>query len=134
MKKALITGVTGQDGFYLSAFLLEKGYEVHGMLRRSSTERKESIDHLIGEQNFYLHYGDMTGSLSLVKIIGRVRPDEIYNLAAQSHVQVPFEVSEYTADTVGTGTLRLLEANRICKLEKTCRLYQAFMSGLFGKV
>lgn len=135
MKKiTLITGITGQDGSYLSEFLLEKGYEVHGIVRRSSTEKKERIEHLIGKDNFYLHYGDMTDSLSLVKIVGKVRPDEIYNLAAQSHVQVSFEVPEYTADTVGTGTLRLLEAIRICGLEKSCRLYQASTSELFGKV
>lgn len=135
MKKiALITGVTGQDGSYLSELLLEKGYEVHGIVRRSSTEKKERIEHLIGKENFYVHYGDMTDSLSLVKIVGRVKPNEIYNLAAQSHVQVSFEVPEYTADTVGTGTLRLLEAIRICGLEKSCRLYQASTSELFGKV
>lgn len=133
-KTALITGVTGQDGSYLSEFLLEKGYEVHGIVRRSSTEKTERIEHLIGKDNFHLHYGDMTDSLSLVKIVGKVRPDEIYNLAAQSHVQVSFEVPEYTADTVGTGTLRLLEAIRICGLEKSCRLYQASTSELFGKV
>lgn len=134
MRKALITGITGQDGSYLSEFLLEKGYEVHGIVRRSSTEKKERIEHLTGKDNFHLHYGDMTDSLSLVKIVGKVRPDEIYNLAAQSHVQVSFEVPEYTADTVGTGTLRLLEAIRICGLEKSCKLYQASTSELFGKV
>lgn len=134
MKRALITGITGQDGSYLSEFLLEKGYEVHGIVRRSSTEKKERIEHLVDKGNFYLHYGDMTDSLSLVKIVGKVRPDEIYNLAAQSHVQVSFEVPEYTVDTVGTGTLRLLEAIRICGLENSCRLYQASTSELFGKV
>lgn len=134
MRRALITGITGQDGSYLSEFLLEKGYEVHGVVRRSSTEKKDRIEHLIGKDNFYLHYGDMTDSLSLVKIVGKVKPDEIYNLAAQSHVQVSFEVPEYTADTVGTGTLRLLEAIRVCGLEKSCRLYQASTSELFGKV
>lgn len=118
MKKALITGVTGQDGSYLAEFLLEKDYEVHGIVRRASTEKKERIDHLEGNSNFHLHYGDLTDSLSLVKIISKVEPDEIYNLAAQSHVAVSFEVPEYTADATGTGVIRLLEAIRICGLEK----------------
>ncbi len=134
MKKALITGVTGQDGSYLAEFLLEKGYEVHGIVRRASTEKKERIDHLEGNPNFHLHYGDLTDSLSLVKIISKVEPDEIYNLAAQSHVAVSFEVPEYTADATGTGVIRLLEAIRICGLEKKCRFYQASTSELFGKV
>ena len=134
MKKALITGVTGQDGSYLAEFLLEKDYEVHGIVRRASTEKKERIDHLEGNSNFHLHYGDLTDSLSLVKIISKVEPDEIYNLAAQSHVAVSFEVPEYTADTTGTGVIRLLEAIRICGLEKKCRFYQASTSELFGKV
>lgn len=134
MWKALITGITGQDGSYLAEFLLDKGYEVHGIVRRSSTEKKERIEHLIGQKNFYLHHGDMTDSLSLVRIITEVKPDEIYNLAAQSHVKVSFEVPEYTADTVGTGALRLLEAVRICSLEKSCKIYQASTSELFGKV
>ena len=133
-KKALITGVTGQDGSYLAELLLEKGYEVHGMVRRSSTERRERIDHLNGNPNFHLHYGDLADSMSLVKIIGAVRPDEIYNLAAQSHVQVSFDVPEYTADVVATGVLRVLEAVRVCGLEKTCRIYQASTSELYGKV
>lgn len=133
-KKAFITGVTGQDGSYLSELLLEKGYEVHGMVRRSSTERRERIDHLNGNPNFHLHYGDLADSMSLVKIIGAVRPDEIYNLAAQSHVQVSFDVPEYTADVVATGVLRVLEAVRVCGLEKTCRIYQASTSELYGKV
>ena len=133
-KKALITGVTGQDGSYLAELLLEKGYEVHGMVRRSSTERRERIDHLDGDPNFHLHYGDLADSMSLVKIIGTVRPDEIYNLAAQSHVQVSFDVPEYTADVVATGVLRVLEAVRVCGLEKTCRIYQASTSELYGKV
>ena len=134
MKKALITGVTGQDGSYLAEFLLEKEYEVHGIVRRASTEKKERIDHLEGNPNFHLHYGDLTDSLSLVKIISKVEPDEIYNLAAQSHVAVSFEVPEYTADATGTGVIRLLEAIRICGLEKKCRFYQASTSELFGKV
>lgn len=134
MKKALITGVTGQDGSYLAEFLLEKNYEVHGILRRASTEKKERIDHLEGNPNFHLHYGDLTDSLSLVKIISKVEPDEIYNLAAQSHVAVSFEVPEYTADATGTGVIRLLEAIRTCGLEKKCRFYQASTSELFGKV
>ena len=134
MKKALITGVTGQDGSYLAEFLLEKDYEVHGIVRRASTEKKERIDHLEGNLNFHLHYGDLTDSLSLVKIISKVEPDEIYNLAAQSHVAVSFEVPEYTADATGTGVIRLLEAIRTCGLEKKCRFYQASTSELFGKV
>ena len=133
-KKAFITGVTGQDGSYLAELLLEKGYEVHGMVRRSSTERRERIDHLNGNPDFHLHYGDLEDSMSLVKIIGSVRPDEIYNLAAQSHVQVSFDVPEYTADVVATGVLRVLEAVRVCGLEKTCRIYQASTSELYGKV
>ena len=134
MKKALITGVTGQDGSYLAEFLLEKDYEVHGIVRRASTEKKERIDHLEDNPNFHLHYGDLTDSLSLVKIISKVEPDEIYNLAAQSHVAVSFEVPEYTADATGTGVIRLLEAIRICGLEKKCSFYQASTSELFGKV
>ena len=134
MKKALITGVTGQDGSYLAEFLLEKNYEVHGIVRRASTEKKERIDHLEGRPNFHLHYGDLTDSLSLVKIISKVEPDEIYNLAAQSHVAVSFEVPEYTADATGTGVIRLLEAIRTCGLEKKCKFYQASTSELFGKV
>lgn len=134
MKKALITGVTGQDGSYLAEFLLEKGYEVHGILRRSSVDYHERIAHLESEKNFHLHYGDLTDSLSLVRIISCVRPDEIYNLAAQSHVQVSFEVPEYTADVVATGVLRVLEAVRLCGLADTCRIYQASTSELYGKV
>ena len=134
MKKALITGVTGQDGSYLSEFLLEKGYDVHGIIRRSSVDYRERISHLEGNPNFHLHYGDLSDSVSLIKIIGQVRPDEIYNLAAQSHVQVSFDVPEYTADVVATGVLRILEAVRICGLEKNCRIYQASTSELFGKV
>lgn len=133
-KKALITGVTGQDGSYLAELLLEKGYDVHGMVRRASTEKRERIDHLDGNLHFHLHYGDLADSMSLVKIIGAVRPDEIYNLAAQSHVQVSFDVPEYTADVVAVGVLRVLEAVRVCGLEKTCRIYQASTSELYGKV
>lgn len=133
-KVALITGVTGQDGSYLSEFLLEKGYEVHGVIRRSSVEYRERIAHLEGREDFHLHYGDLSDSISLVKIVGKVRPDEIYNLAAQSHVGVSFDVPEYTADVVATGVLRVLEAVRICGLEKSCRIYQASTSELYGKV
>ena len=134
MKTALITGVTGQDGSYLAEFLLEKGYDVHGIVRRSATEKRERIDHLEGNPHFHLHYGDLSDSMSLVRIVGLVKPDELYNLAAQSHVQVSFEVPEYTADVVATGVLRVLEAVRLCGLEKTCRVYQASTSELYGKV
>lgn len=134
MKTAFITGVTGQDGSYLAEFLLEKGYDVHGMIRRSSVDFRERIAHLEDMQNFHLHYGDLSDSISLVKLIGQIRPDEIYNLAAQSHVQVSFDVPEYTADVVATGVLRILEAVRVCGMEKTCRIYQASTSELYGKV
>lgn len=134
MKTAFITGVTGQDGSYLAEFLLEKGYDVHGMIRRSSVDFRERIAHLEDMQNFHLHYGDLSDSISLVKLIGQIRPDEIYNLAAQSHVQVSFDVPEYTADVVATGVLRILEAVRVCGLEKTCKIYQASTSELYGKV
>ena len=134
MKKALITGVTGQDGSYLSEFLLEKGYDVHGIIRRSSVDFRERIAHLEDNPRFHLHYGDLTDSMSLVKVIGKVRPDEIYNLAAQSHVQVSFDVPEFTADVDATGVLRVLEAVRVCGLADTCRIYQASTSELFGKV
>ena len=133
-KVALITGVTGQDGSYLSEFLLEKGYEVHGIIRRSSVDYRERIAHLEGKPNFHLHYGDMGDSMSILQIVSLVKPTEIYNLAAQSHVKVSFDVPEYTADTDAVGVLRLLEAVRICGLEKTCRIYQASTSELFGKV
>jgi len=133
-KKALITGVTGQDGSYLAEFLLDKGYEVYGLVRRSSTNRKERIHHLIDVPSFHLCYGDITDSLSIIKIVGNVCPDEIYNLAAQSHVAVSFEVPEYTADADAIGTLRLLEAVRFLKLEKSCKIYQASTSELYGKV
>lgn len=134
MKKALITGVNGQDGSYLSELLLEKGYEVHGIVRRSSVDKKDRIEHLMGEANFHLHYGDMTDSISLIKVLSEVRPDEIYNLAAQSHVKVSFEVPEYTADADATGVLRILEGLRTLGLHKSCRVYQASTSELYGKV
>ena len=134
MKKALITGVTGQDGSYLSEFLLDKNYEVHGIIRRSSVDYRERISHLENNEHFHLHYGDLGDSISLVKIINDVKPDEIYNLAAQSHVQVSFDVPEFTADIDAVGVLRILEAVRICGLEKTCRIYQASTSELYGKV
>lgn len=134
MKKALITGLTGQDGSYLAEFLLDKGYEVHGMVRRTSTEKKERIEHLYANQYFQIHYGDMTDSMSILKIISHVKPDEIYNLAAQSHVHVSFDVPEYTANADGIGTLRILEAIRLLGMEKDCRIYQASTSELYGKV
>ena len=134
MKKALITGVTGQDGSYLSEFLLDKGYDVHGIIRRSSTDYRERITHLEGHPHFHLHYADMADSMSLLKVISSVRPDEIYNLAAQSHVQVSFDVPEFTADVDATGVLRVLEAVRLSGLKDTCRIYQASTSELYGKV
>ena len=143
MPTALITGITGQDGSYLAEFLLEKGYDVHGIIRRSSSFNTERIEHLCLEgwvrdmharRLINLHYGDMTDSSSLIRIIGEVRPDEIYNLAAQSHVKVSFDVPEYTAETDAVGTLRLLEAVRILGLEKKCRIYQASTSELYGEV
>ena len=134
MKKALITGVTGQDGSYLSEFLLEKGYDVHGIIRRSSVDFRERIAHLEGKPHFHLHYADLGDSMSIVKVVDKVRPDEIYNLAAQSHVQVSFDSPEFTADVDATGVLRVLEAVRACHLEKTCRIYQASTSELYGKV
>jgi len=139
MKTALISGVTGQDGAYLSEFLLKKGYTVHGIKRRSSSFNTERVDHLYQDpheknKKFFLHYGDLTDTSNLVRIIQEVQPDEIYNLGAQSHVQVSFEVPEYTADTDGIGTLRLLEAIRILGMEKKVRFYQASTSELFGKV
>ena len=133
-KVALITGVTGQDGSYLSEFLLEKGYDVHGIIRRSSVDFRERISHLEGKPHFHLHYADLGDSMSIVKVVDKVRPDEIYNLAAQSHVQVSFDSPEFTADVDATGVLRVLEAVRACHLEKTCRVYQASTSELYGKV
>lgn len=134
IKKALITGVTGQDGSYLAEFLIGKGYEVYGVIRRSSVDFRERIAHLEGHKDFHLKYGDLSDSMSIIKIIQDVKPDEVYNLAAQSHVQVSFDVPEYTADVDAVGTLRILEAVRICGLEKTCRIYQASTSELYGKV
>jgi len=139
MKKALITGITGQDGAYLAEFLLDKGYEVHGIKRRSSSFNTELIDHLYQDphetnRNLILHYGDLSDSMSLVRIIQQVKPDEIYNLGAQSHVAVSFETPEYTADTVGLGALRILEAIRISGLEKKTKYYQASTSELYGEV
>lgn len=133
-KTALITGVTGQDGSYLSEFLLEKGYEVHGIIRRSSVDYRERIAHLEDNPHFHLHYGDLGDSMSMMQVISKVRPDEIYNLAAQSHVQVSFDVPEFTADVDAIGVLRVLEAVRLCGLKDTCRVYQASTSELFGKV
>lgn len=131
---ALITGITGQDGSYLAEFLLEKGYDVHGIIRRSSVDFRERIAHLEGRDHFHLHYGDMSDSMSIIKIVGKVNPTEIYNLAAQSHVQVSFDSPEYTANIDAVGILRILEAVRACGLSKTCRIYQASTSELFGKV
>ena len=134
MKTALITGVTGQDGSFLSEFLLDKGYDVHGLIRRSSVDYRERIAHLEGHENFHLHYGDLGDSLGIVQVINQVKPDEIYNLAAQSHVQVSFDSPEYTANIDATGVLRILEAVRLCGLEKKCRIYQASTSELYGRV
>ncbi len=134
MKKALITGITGQDGSYLAEFLLEKGYDVHGTIRRSSVDFRERIAHLEGLKNFHLHYADLSDSMSLIQVVSKVKPDEVYNLAAQSHVQVSFDSPEYTANVDATGVLRILEAVRQCGLEKTCRIYQASTSELYGKV
>ncbi len=132
-RKAFITGITGQDGSYLSEFLLEKGYEVHGLIRRSSVDYRDRISHLEGNSDFYLHYGDLGDSMNLTALIGTIRPDEIYNLAAQSHVQVSFEVPEYTADIDALGVLRILEAVRLCGIVDKCRIYQAATSELYGK-
>ena len=139
MKKvALVTGVTGQDGSYLTEFLLEKGYEVHGIKRRSSSFNTDRINHLIEgsteNPNFHLHYGDLTDSCNLIKLLNQVQPDEVYNLAAQSHVAVSFDMPEYTANVDGLGTLRLLEAIRFLKLDKKTKFYQASTSELYGKV
>lgn len=133
-KTALITGVTGQDGSFLAEFLLEKGYDVHGIIRRSSVDYRERIAHLEGKANFHLHYADLGDSMSVMQVVRKVRPDEIYNLAAQSHVQVSFDSPEFTADVDAVGVLRVLEAVRMCALEKSCRIYQASTSELYGKV
>jgi GDPmannose 4,6-dehydratase len=139
MKRALVTGITGQDGAYLAEFLLNKGYQVHGIKRRASSFNTARVDHLYRDPHeadvrFFMHYGDLTDSTNLIRIIQEVQPDEIYNLAAQSHVKVSFETPEYTANTDGLGTLRILEAIRILKLEEKCRFYQASTSELYGKV
>ena len=134
MKTALITGVTGQDGSILAEFLLEKGYDVHGMIRRNSSDYRERIAHLEGVKNFHLHFGHLGDSMSIISIINKVKPDEIYNLAAQSHVQVSFDSPEFTADVDATGVLRVLEAVRQCGLADKCRIYQASTSELYGKV
>lgn len=134
MKKAIITGVTGQDGSFLAEFLLDKGYDVHGLIRRSSVDFRERIAYLEGHERFHLHYADLTDSLSVVQVISKVRPDEIYNLAAQSHVQVSFDSPEFTANVDAVGVLRILEAVRLTGLAETCRIYQASTSELYGKV
>lgn len=139
LKKALITGVTGQDGSYLAEFLLDKGYEVHGIKRRSSSFNTQRVDHIyedphVENQHFILHYGDLTDSTNLIRLVQEIQPDEVYNLGAQSHVAVSFESPEYTADVDAMGTLRLLEAIRICGLEKTTKFYQASTSELYGLV
>ena len=133
-KVALITGITGQDGSFLAEFLLSKGYEVHGTIRRSSVDFRERIAHLEGQPHFHLHYADLGDSMSIIQVMNKVRPTEVYNLAAQSHVQVSFDSPEFTADVDATGVLRILEAIRQCGLEKTCRMYQASTSELYGKV
>jgi GDPmannose 4,6-dehydratase len=143
MKKALITGITGQDGSFLAEYLIEKNYEVHGIIRRSSSFNTKRIEHLYieelikdlnSERKLILHYGDITDATNLIRLIQKIKPDEIYNLAAQSHVKVSFELPEYTADTDAIGTLRILEAIRICGLEKKTKIYQASTSELYGKV
>lgn len=133
-KTALITGITGQDGSFLAEFLLEKGYDVHGTIRRSSVDFRERIVHLEGHPNFHLHYADLGDSMSMLQVVKKVQPNEIYNLAAQSHVQVSFDSPEFTADVDATGVLRVLEAVRLCGLADTCRIYQASTSELYGKV
>ena len=134
MKKALITGITGQDGSYLAEFLLEKGYEVHGIVRRASISNTARIDHLIAKNAITLHDGDLSDSSGLIRIIGELQPDEIYNLAAQSHVQVSFDAPEYSGDVDALGVLRVLEAVRVCGLVKKTKVYQASTSELYGKV
>jgi GDPmannose 4,6-dehydratase len=134
MKKALITGITGQDGSFLAEFLLEKGYDIHGIIRRSSVEYHQRIAHLEGNEHFHLHYGDLSDSSGLIRLISEIRPNEIYNLAAQSHVQVSFDSPEYTADIDAIGVLRILEAVRITGQAHSCRIYQASTSELYGEV
>lgn len=134
MKKALITGITGQDGSYLAELLISKNYEVHGIVRRSSVSNTERIDHLIAENAVTLHDGDLSDSSSIIRVVNEVRPDEIYNLAAQSHVQVSFDAAEYTGDVDALGVLRILEAVHMLGMDKSCRIYQASTSELFGKV
>lgn len=134
MKKALITGITGQDGSYLAELLLDKGYEVHGIVRRSSVHTTTRIDHLLSDGSVYLHDGDLTDSTSIIRIMGEVRPDEVYNLAAQSHVGVSFDAAEYTGDCDAIGVLRILEAVHMLGMDKTCKIYQASTSELYGKV
>lgn len=134
MKKALITGITGQDGSYLTKFLLDKGYEVHGLVRRSSIERYDRIEQYLIDERVHLHYGDMTDSSNIIRLMSEIRPDEVYNLAAMSHVKVSFDTPEYTANADGIGTLRLLEAIRILGLEQKTKVYQASTSELYGKV
>ena len=133
-KVALITGITGQDGSYLAEFLLEKGYEVHGIVRRASISNTARIDHLIEKNAIALHDGDLSDSSGLIRLVGEIKPDEIYNLAAQSHVQVSFDAPEYSGDVDALGVLRVLEAVRVCGLTKTCKVYQASTSELYGKV
>ena len=138
-KVALITGITGQDGAYLAEFLLNKGYTVHGLKRRTSLFNTDRVDHIYEDPHnpdpkFFLHFGDMTDSTNLIRLVGEIKPDEIYNLAAMSHVRVSFDIPEYVADTDGIGTLRLLEALRVTGLEKKTRIYQASTSELYGKV
>lgn len=133
-KIALITGITGQDGSYLAELLLEKGYDVHGIIRRSSVDYRERIAHIEGQPNFHLHYADLGDSMSILNVVSKVKPTEIYNLAAQSHVQVSFDSPEFTADVDAIGVLRVLEAVRVCGLASTCRIYQASTSELYGRV
>ena len=134
MKKALITGVTGQDGSFLAEFLLEKGYEVHGVIRRSSSYNQERLEEVMTNENFHLHYGDVTDTSSVIRIINEIKPEEIYNLAAQSHVRVSFDMPEYTQDVDAAGTLKILEAVRMLGLTEKTRIYQASTSELYGKV
>lgn len=134
IKEALITGITGQDGSYLAEFLLEKGYQVHGIIRHSSTSTTERIAHLLEKDEIHLHYGDLTDSSSIVRIINEIKPDEIYNLAAQSHVGVSFDAAEYTGEVDALGVVRILEAIRMLHLDQKCRIYQASTSELYGDV